>query len=164
MGFLDHPAESFQQLRRHPGAIEVQHALALVQQTHDYRFAILNGHGGYPHIDTAALHPDVEAPVLGHPLLGDVQAGHQLQAQDQRGIDPLLLHHLLLKHAIHPLPDTNNGLVRLDVDVRAAGLNRILEQRLQKLDHRRFGAFGFGREVREVEGILAQLVLQLFRQ
>ena len=43
-------------------------------------------------------------------------------------------------------------------------MNSILEQRLQQFDHRRFSAFGLGGKIRQVEGIVAQFVFQLFRQ
>ena len=80
MGLLDHTAEVFEQRFRHAGDVQVQHALALVQQTHDHRLAVLNRHGGNPHIDAAALYADIEAAILGNPLLGNVQASHQFKA------------------------------------------------------------------------------------
>ena len=41
-------------------------------------------HDGDAEVDGAALHPQPEAAVLGHPLLGDVELGHDLDAAQDR--------------------------------------------------------------------------------
>ena len=164
VGLLDQFTEPGQQLRRHTRAFEIQGTLALIQQTHDHRLAILYGHGGYPHVNAAAFYPNVEAAILGQSFLGNIEARHELQAQDQRSIHALLFHHLFLQHTVHPLADTHNGLVRLDMNIRASGLHGIFEQGLQQFDHRRIGTFRLGRKIRQVEGVVAQFVFQFFRQ
>ena len=50
------------------------------------------------------------------------------------------------------------------MNVGAAGLHGIFKQRLQKLYHRCFRAFGLSAEVRQVKSIVAQFVFQFFRQ
>jgi hypothetical protein len=147
-----------------PRWLQVQHAAGLVQQSHHHRLAVLDGHGGQTHVDGAALDLDVEAPVLGQALLGDVQARHELQAQHHRIGDALLVHHLFLQHAVDALADAQRVLVGLDVDVRGAHLHGVLEQALQQLDHRRIGDLVAGAELRHVEVTLGQFLAQLLGQ
>ncbi|MNM87217.1 hypothetical protein D3C81_993920 [compost metagenome] len=108
------------------------------------------------------LDPDVEAAVLRQALLGDVQAGHDLQAHDQRRGDAGFLDQLLVEHAVDALAQAQDLLVRLDVDVRGLHLHRILEQHLQQAHHR--GVAVVQAEAAEVEVAVFQALVKLAGQ
>ncbi|MCY1413758.1 hypothetical protein D9M71_291950 [compost metagenome] len=108
------------------------------------------------------LDPDVEAAVLRQALLGDVQAGHDLQAHDQRRDDAGFLDQLLVEHAVDALAQAQDLLVRLDVDVRGLHLHSVLEQHLQQAHHR--GVAVVEAEAAEVEVALLQALVELAGQ
>ena len=97
----------------------------------------MHRHGGHPHIDIAAAHLHVETAILRQPLLGDIEPGHQLEAQHQRLGDAHLVEDVLVEDTVDPLANAQHLLVRLDVDIRRPHLYRILEQGAQQLGHRR---------------------------
>ena len=160
IGALQQAAKARQQVGRHATGVQMEDPGALIQQTHHHRFAELYRHGRDPHIQAAVLHPDVEAAVLRQPLLGDIQAGHDLQAHHQRRSHPRLLHDLLAEHAIDTLTDAHHALIRLDVNVRGFHLHRILEQRLQQTHHRCLAGV-VGAQLGKVEVAVLQLAFQL---
>ena len=65
-------------------------------------------------------------------FLGDVEAGHQLQAQHQRCRYALFLHHLFLQYAVHALTYPQHGFVGFDMNVGSAYLYGVFENRLQQ--------------------------------
>ena len=89
-----------------------------------------------PAIDEARL----DAPVLRQPLLGDVEARHDLDARDDRVAELERRRHHRMQLAVDAEPDPHVLLVRLDVDVARALLNRRQHQRVDELDDRRLAA------------------------
>ena len=160
MRALQQAPETLEDGRRHAGAFEVEHGPALVEQTHDHRLAELHGHGRDADVDVAVAHADVEAAILRQSLLGDVEAGHDLQAHDQRRGDAVLLHDLLVEHTVDPLANPHQALVRLDVDVRGLHLHGVFEQGLEQAHDRRVGV-ALGTEARKVEVAFLQLTFKL---
>jgi len=79
---------------------------------------------------------------------------------DRRGGDAFLLHHLFLQHAIDPLADAQDRLVRFDVDVGGADLHGVLEQTLQQLDDGRVGHVLGLDQARQIDVALAQFLVQ----
>ena len=110
---------------------------ALGKQAHHHRFAVLRRHGGNTHIDRLVASLDVEAAVLRQALFRNIEARHELQAQDQRRGDLGVGLGLHVQHAVDAEADVQLGFLRLDMDVGSAHLRRILEHRLQQLDDRR---------------------------
>ena len=74
-----------------------------------------------------------EAAVLRQALFGDIETGHQLQAQHQRRGDLGVGLGLHMQHAVDAEADEQRLFLRLDVDVRGARLQRFLEHRLSSL-------------------------------
>ena len=71
--------------------------------------------------------------------LGDVQLRHDLEAGDDRQLQlDGRLHHLV-EHAVHAVAVAEVRLVRLDVDVGGALLDRVQQDEVDQLDHGRVG-------------------------
>ena len=87
-------------------------------------------------LDLGPADLDVEASVLGKPLLGDVEAGHQLQAQHQRRRDAGFGLGLHVEDAVDAEADEDLALLRLDVDVGCPHAQGFVEHGLQQLDDR----------------------------
>ena len=136
-GAMNGMTQAFEHQRRHAHAIQPQQAGALRQETHHRRLAILRRQGGQTHIDGGVLQLHVEAAVLRQALFGNVQAGHQLETQDQRCADLGIGLGLHVQHAIDAEADHQLFFTRLDVDVGGTRLDRFLEHRIQQLHHRR---------------------------
>ena len=112
-------------------------------------------HDGYAEVDRAAVDPDLEAAVLGNPLLGDVEFGHDLDPADDGLVVALVDRlHRLVQHAVDPVLDDDFLLARLDVDIRSAALDRIEQRRVDELDD---GAL-VGRDPVDREHLAAVLV------
>ena len=98
----------------------------------------------------------LEAAVLRDALLGDVELRHDLDARNDRAVVPLVDRvHRLVEDAVDAVLDDDDVLLRLDVDVRGAALDRVEDDRVDELDDRR----GVLRDPVDREGLLALLVL-----
>ena len=60
--------------------LEREREVSGVENTHDDLLAVDKREDRNPEVDLPTLDLDLELPVLGTPLLGDVQAGHDLHA------------------------------------------------------------------------------------
>jgi hypothetical protein len=129
--------------RLHLGFVEAEryevhrHCVAL-QQAHDDRLAVHRGHGRDAQVVLDAADALFEAAVLRQAPLGDVQAGHDLDARDDgRG----RLHRWgvnLPQQAVDAITHLELAFERFDVDVRGAGLGGLVDELVNELDHRRF--------------------------
>ncbi len=138
-------------LRRHLQLVELQQAGVLRQQTHDDRLAVLGRHRRDTNVDRGVAQLDGEATVLWQALLGNIQAGHQLEAQDQRRGNLRIGFGLHMQHAVDAKTDHQRLFLRFDVNVRSAHLQRFFEHRVEQLDHRRiFGTGGQAENVAEL--------------
>ncbi len=107
-------------------------------------------------VDRASPDAQLEAPVLRDALLGDVELRHDLDARDDGAVVPLVDRlHRLVEHAVDPVLDDDDVLLRLDVDVRGAALDRVEDDRVDELDDRRRVL----RDPIDREGLFALLVL-----
>ena len=90
--------------------------------------------------DVDALAGDLQrdAPVLRQPLLGDVERRHDLHARDDRAHELLRLARLRdVELAVDAVADDDVALLRLDVDVARALLDRLREEAVDPADDRR---------------------------
>ena len=91
-------------------------------------------HHRHAEVDLAALRQHLEAAVLGHAPLGDVELGHHLDARDH------LLGHLQARERVPTMLSTPSSrylmtscvAVRLQVDVAGAGLERVVQGRVHQ--------------------------------
>ena len=81
--------------------------------------------------------PDLDAAVLRQPLLGDVELGHDLQARRDRVAELHRRRHHVVENAVDAEPDAELLLVRLDVDVARALLDRGHQHQVHQPDDRR---------------------------
>ena len=91
-------------------------------------------------VAAAVDEPRLDAAVLRQPLLGDVEARHDLHARDDRVAILQRRRHDRLQLAVDAEPDPHLFLVRLDVDVARALLNGRQHQRVDELDDWRLAA------------------------
>ena len=108
-----------------------------VEQAHDHAFAIQRGQRRDAQIDLAPQRLDLDAAVLRQPALGDVQAGHQLHAGDNRGFQFARRGLLLVQHAINAKADAKLPFEGLEVNVAGAPLHRGGDHGVDQADHRR---------------------------
>ncbi|MNE31857.1 hypothetical protein D3C80_1254470 [compost metagenome] len=110
-----------------------------VEQAHHHRFAEAGGYGGHPQVELAPLHAQHDPAILRQAALGDVQAGHDLQARnDRRGIATGWCF-ALEQHAIDPVAHLQLAFKGLDVDVRGALIDGMLQHQVDHAHHRRLG-------------------------
>src|SRR5208283_755039 len=71
-------------------------------------FTVDGGHDGHAEIDQAVLVAHTEAAVLGHPLFGDIEFAHHLDARNDGGL-PILgdRRHGVVEHAVDAVLDSH---------------------------------------------------------
>ena len=122
----------------------------LVEHAHHDAFAVQHRNDRHADVDLAARHAQLDAAVLRHALLGDVQPGHDLQAADDRRLEAIDLrrHRLALQHAVDAVADLQPRLLRLDVNVARPRLDRLRQDLVhQPHDRRLLGHLGILRSV-----------------
>jgi hypothetical protein len=118
----------------HADVLEVLEHRRLVEQTHHDALAVAGRHGRETDVDVAAGDLDLDAAVLRDALLGDVEAGHDLDAAGDRRGEPLGRPDDLVEHAVHAEPHRDVSLERLDVDVAGALFDGLRHQRVDEAD------------------------------
>ena len=97
----------------------------LVQDADDRVFPVHAGHDRHAEVDRLARHPQLEATVLRHALLRDVEFGHHLDTREDRAMELLGDRaHRWLQHAVDAVFHVHGVVLRLDVNVARAPLNR----------------------------------------
>ena len=100
--------------------------------------AVRGGHDRDAEVDRAAGDAELEAAVLRHALLGDVELRHDLDAADDRGVMALVDRiERFVEHAVDAVLDHHLVVARLDVNVRGAALDGVEDDRVDELDDRR---------------------------
>ncbi len=131
----------------------VEHQLLLVEQAEHDLLAEERGERGDAEVELARaavdLELDLDAAVLRQALLGDVELGHDLDARDERVAQLQRRMHHVVEHAVDAEADAHLLLVRLDVDVGGAALERVDQQHVDEPDDRR--VLAHPRQVREVD-------------
>ena len=134
MGTVDDVIQQFPRLAIHAQMFEIQAAGLLVEDPHHDPFALAGGQGGDAHVHRAAGDAQRDAPVLRHPLLGDVEPRHDLDARDdERRQGAVGLQHLA-QHAVHAEAHHQARLEGFDVDVRGILADRLGEQGVDQAD------------------------------
>ncbi len=124
-------------LRLEAELLQVQRQVALVEDPEHDLLAVDAGQRRDPEIDDPAAHLELEAAVLRHPPLGDVELGQDLDAAGQRRLHLDRRLHDLEQGAVDPVAHPDLMLERLDVDVGRAPLDRVGQDAVDQLDHRR---------------------------
>ena len=80
---------------------------------------------------------ELDAAVLRHASLGDVQLRHDLEARDERRLELHRRLHHFLQRAVDAIANADLVLEALEVNVRRAALHGVGENRVDQLDDRR---------------------------
>ena len=122
-----------------PQAFEiVEIAGGAVEQTHDDAFAVERGQSGNAQVDFAAQRLDLDAAVLRQAAFGDIQAGHQLHARNDGGLQLARRRVLTHQHAVNAVADAKFFFERLDVDIAGALFDGLRDHGVHQTDDRRF--------------------------
>src|ERR1700730_7436753 len=136
VGPVDGVLEGLERLRVETQLGHVELEVRLVEQTHDDFFADQAGADRDAEVHLAALAQlELDAAVLREAALGDVELGHDLHAADDRCLQLHRRLHRLVEHAVDAVADAEVLLVRLDVDVARALLDRVEQDQVHELDH-----------------------------
>ena len=92
---------------------------------------------------------ELDAAVLRQAALGDVELRHDLDARDDRGLQPARRRLDVVQHAVDAVADLELVLERLDVDVGRALLDGAVDEHVHQPDDRRLA-----RQVAEVVDVL----------
>lgn len=113
-GRQDHPVglgdEGFDERllgREEPQVFELQKDGRLVENAHDDLLTEDGEKRGDPQVVVSAVAVDSDAAVLGKSPLGDVHAGHDLDAGDHRGLEALGDLHHVVEDAVDPVSDAD---------------------------------------------------------
>ena len=95
------------------------------------------GQRGDPHVHGPATDAQRDAAILRQALLGDVEAGHDLDPRDQCRVQFAAGPHHVTQRAVHPEAHHRIGLEGLDVDVGRVVAGSLGKQRVDHPDDRR---------------------------
>ena len=109
----------------------------LVEKTQHHPLTEKGGDDGDADVHVAAGHDNPEPAVLGEPLFGDIEAGHDLDAGNQGFLHDLRRGKHLVENAVDPEPDLQFPLERLDMDIARPFLDRLEQDGVQEADDRR---------------------------
>ena len=120
-----------------PQLVELLADRFLVEDADDRVLAVHARHDRDAEVDRLARHAQLEAAVLRHALLGDVELRHDLDARDDRAVKALVDRpHRRLQHAVDAVLHVHRVVLRLDVDVARAALDRGVDRRVDQPDDR----------------------------
>ncbi len=120
-----------------PQLVELLADRLLVQDADDGVLAVNARHDRDAEVDRLPRQPQLEAAVLRHALLGDVELRHDLDARDDRAVEaPIDRAHRRLQHAVDAILHVHGVVARLDVDVARPPLNRGVDRRVHQPDDR----------------------------
>jgi hypothetical protein len=116
--------------------VEAEEDLAAGEQAQGGALAVDGGDGGDADVDFLAFDAHVDAAVLGEAFLGDVHAGHHLDAGEDGGLVALELgrHRGLVQDAVDAVADAQFVLGRLEMDVGGAVLEGLPDDLVDELD------------------------------
>jgi hypothetical protein len=109
----------------------------LVEDAHHDPLAVDPRHRYDAGVDRVAVDGQRDAAVLRDALLGDVEVGHDLHARDDARDHAPRDRRGLAQHAVHPEAHPHLAALGLEVDVRGELLDRLGDDRVDQLDHRR---------------------------
>ncbi len=117
--------------------LEVERQVPLVEDSEHDLLAEQRGQGRHAIVDDLVPHLELDAPVLRHASLGDVELRHDLEARDQRRLELERRLHHFLQRTVDAVAHAQLVLEALEVDVGGAALDRVREDRVDQLDDRR---------------------------
>ena len=139
-----------------PQLVELLADRLLVEDADHGVLAVDARHDRHAEVDRLLGQPELEAPVLRHALLGDVELGHHLDARDDRRVVPLVDRpHGGLQHAVDPVLHVHRVVLGLDVDVARAPLDGRVDHRVDQPDDRA----GIAREPFDGQPLLGAVLL-----
>ena len=122
---------------REPELAHLQQAAVARQQADDGALAMLRRHGRDADVDLAASDADARRAVLRQAPLGDVEAGENLDARDQRLRRDAVRRRQRAQQAVDAHAHHEPGAERLDMDVAGAQIDRALQEIVERAHHRR---------------------------
>ena len=160
MRAADDVADEAQVVRGDADAVEAEHHGGLVEQADGDALAVRGGHGGDAHVDLLAGDLAANTTVLRQALLGDVEAGHDLDAGDDAGEVRLGGALDLVEDAVDAVADGDLLVAGLDVDVAGLLLGGVEDEAVDEADDR--GVLGRGvQDVLVLLGVLLGLLLEV---
>ena len=159
VGLVDGIEDILVQLRREVQVIQVQVHGVAVENTHHHGLTVLGGQGVDTHIHAALAHLHHDTTILRHAALGNVHAGHHLHAGDNRVGQVHRRRGHLVQSTIHAVADLELLLEGLQVNIRGAFLDGLVNHEVHELDHGR--RIGFLRAVLAADAHGVHLVQQV---
>ncbi len=115
----------------------VRQQLFLVQDPQHRILAMDAWHDRHAQVDLAAGHADLEAPILRHAALRDIEFGQHLEPRDHLFSGFAALQPTDgIEHAIDTVFDMQSLMHALDMDVAGTRLERVVERGIDDLDDR----------------------------
>ena len=138
VGTADDPVEDVERVLLETEVEETDAHAVGAQDAQHHALAVVRRAGAHAEVDVGAVHAELDASVLRDALLGDVHAGHQLEAREDGVLQLLrqLLHHLA--GAVDPVAQQDVRLGGLDVDVRGTAVHGLDDDPRGHLDDRAF--------------------------
>src|SRR5581483_5682992 len=146
---VDEPVELAERVRREAERVQVHDDARAVEDTEDDALAVERRQRGDAEVDLLAHQAELDAAVLRQATLGDVELRHDLDARDDRRLEPARRALDVVQDPVDAVADLELVLERLDVDVRRALLDRAVDEQVHEADDRRLA-----REVAEVVDVL----------
>ena len=124
-------------LRLEAELVEVERQVALVEDSEHDLLAEQRRQRRDAEVDDPVAHLQLDAAVLRHAALGDVELRHDLDARDERRLHLERRLHDLEQRAVDAVAHPDLVLERLEVDVARAPLHRVGQDAVDQLDDRR---------------------------
>ncbi len=134
VGLADGLVDVFKDVLRHAEHVEAEVDIAPVKDTQHDALAVLGGEGGDTHVHLFVADVFDDATVLRDTFLRDVHVGHHLDAREDRQgeVDGRGCH--FVECAVNPVADFEVRLEWLEVDVRCAFVDRLVEHQVNVAD------------------------------
>src|SRR5262249_23255818 len=121
---VNHPSQLLDSRPVDNQLVERQQCSGLVQDAHDDFFAKLRRDLRHTEIDLTTVHFNGNATILRQAQLRDIQSRKDLESGYQRQLNLLGEDVLDTQYAVDAKPQYNTSILRLDMDVAGALLNR----------------------------------------
>jgi hypothetical protein len=131
-------AQLFERHGRKAKLFERRHALAVVEDAKHDLLAVQRAQRRHAEVHFSIVFGGyADAPVLRQPLLGDVHAGHDLQARDQSLVHPFGQVHHFLQQPVETMAHEHALFERLDVDIARVAADGAADNEIDEVDDRR---------------------------
>ena len=124
----------------HAERVEIEPRRVLVEQAQHDALARARRQRRHADVDLLVAELQRDAPVLRQPLLGDVEARHDLEARDERRVQRARRLDHVVQHAVDAEAHDRAPFVGLEVEIGRALAQRLQQQRVDHPDHRRLRA------------------------